>query len=63
MLSSFFAAIPVIILAIANGIDNIGINTYTSTYVPEACKNCPKHPTNGGDGICHCILGGLEIKY
>lgn len=31
--------------------------------LPEACKNCPKHPINGGDGICHCILGLTPITY
>ena len=30
-------------------------------YMPEACMNCPNHPLNGGDGICHCILGLKDI--
>lgn len=30
-------------------------------YIPEACKNCPTHPSNGGSGICHCILGDTII--
>ena len=25
--------------------------------IPKACRNCPNHPSNGGSGICHCILG------
>lgn len=25
--------------------------------VPSYCKACPNHPSNGGSGICHCILG------
>lgn len=28
-----------------------------NSYVTEPCKNCPNHPSNGGSGICHCILG------
>lgn len=31
--------------------------------IPEACKNCPKHPSNGGDGICHCTLGSMKVSY
>ena len=29
--------------------------------VPPACRNCSKHPSNGGDGICACILGQQAI--
>lgn len=36
-----------------HGDDN---NFYTS-YIPEACRNCSNHPSNGGSGICQCILG------
>ena len=25
--------------------------------VPDSCKQCPNHPSNGGSGVCHCILG------
>jgi len=25
--------------------------------IPTACRSCPNHPSNGGSGICHCILG------
>ena len=28
--------------------------TYT---IPEACRSCMNHPSNGGSGICHCTLG------
>lgn len=28
-----------------------------NSYIPEYCKACPNHPSNGGSGICHCILG------
>lgn len=23
----------------------------------DVCKSCTNHPSNGGSGICHCILG------
>lgn len=25
--------------------------------IPLACRSCSNHPSNGGSGICHCILG------
>ena len=27
----------------------------------SACKNCPNNIKNGGSGICHCILGQMQI--
>lgn len=29
--------------------------------IPDACKNCSTHPSNGGSGICNCILGLSKI--
>lgn len=29
----------------------------TLSETPDACKNCPNHPSNGGSGVCNCILG------
>ena len=29
--------------------------------IPYACMGCPNHPSNGGSGICHCILGSKEM--
>ena len=29
--------------------------------IPPACKHCPNHPSNGGSGICHCILGLQQV--
>ena len=29
--------------------------------VPEACRHCSSHPSNGGSGICHCTLGSYTI--
>jgi hypothetical protein len=34
-------------------------NSYSS--IPPACRNCSKHPSNGGDGICFCTLGQSKI--
>ena len=31
------------------------------TYTPQPCRNCSNHPSNGGSGICHCILGSQTI--
>ena len=28
-----------------------------NTYIPEPCKSCSNHPSNGGSGICNCTLG------
>lgn len=27
------------------------------TNIPEACRYCSNHPSNGGNGTCNCILG------
>lgn len=32
-------------------------NEWMLNSVPECCKKCPNHPSNGGSGICHCTLG------
>ena len=34
--------------------NNIGKNL---SETPDACKNCSNHPSNGGSGVCNCILG------
>ena len=30
-------------------------------YIPEACRSCMNHPSNGGTGICHCTLGSPSV--
>lgn len=30
-------------------------------YSNDVCKNCSNHPSNGGSGICNCILGTPPI--
>lgn len=29
--------------------------------IPNACKNCSNHPSNGGTGICNCVLGNQVV--
>lgn len=31
--------------------------------IPVPCRNCLNHPLNGGTGVCHCILGGMQITW
>lgn len=38
------------------------ITDVTLSDIPDACKNCTNHPSNGGTGICHCIMGLREMK-
>ena len=35
------------------------IESYSN--IPESCKLCATHPSNGGDGICWCVLGSYHI--
>lgn len=34
-------------------------STDTGAYVPDHCKNCSNHPSNGGSGNCNCVLGSM----
>lgn len=36
-------------------------NIYSRDTVPDPCKYCATHPSNGGDGICWCVLGVRPI--
>lgn len=44
-----------------NALDNINDNLekLSKQYdnIPEPCKQCNNHPSNGGSGICQCTLG------
>ena len=33
------------------------VTTATTQWIPDACKNCSNHPSNGGSGMCNCTLG------
>lgn len=37
--------------------DYILYDNSLNTNIPDNCKYCTNHPSNGGSGICHCILG------
>lgn len=41
---------------------NFPVN-YPYYPIPATCQKCPNHPSNGGSGICHCILGGYDFTY
>lgn len=28
-----------------------------ATFIPDSCKACSNHPSNGGSGFCNCTLG------
>lgn len=30
--------------------------------IPYACRTCSNHPSNGGSGICHCVMGIPQMK-
>lgn len=38
-------------------------NTATLAFEKPACINCPSNPKNGGDGICFCTLGQINVVY
>ena len=40
-----------------------GVNIFDLMNIPPSCRNCSNHPTNGGSGICHCILGITQVTY
>ena len=35
--------------------------TYTPNYTPSPCTHCSNHPSNGGSGVCMCILGSPKV--
>lgn len=32
----------------------------TNSNIPNCCKNCSNHPSNGGSGVCNCTLPYFE---
>lgn len=36
-------------------------NEVSNNYIPEPCRNCSNHPSNGGSGFCNCMLGQPSI--
>lgn len=42
---------------------NSPIQPSDAFYEQSPCKYCGNHPSNGGSGTCHCILGTLAWGY
>lgn len=38
-------------------ISQINLTIPSGDHIPPACVNCSNHPSNGGSGICNCIMG------
>ena len=36
-----------------------GIKPDAGYYIPECCRNCQNHPSNGGSGVCNCTLPSM----
>ena len=36
--------------------------TIINDSTPECCKSCPNHPSNGGSGICNCVLPYMYLS-
>ena len=32
------------------------VGTISNDSIPDCCKPCPNHPSNGKSGICNCML-------
>ena len=45
-----------------NNIFKLTLPYVDNEFILEPCKSCPNHPSNGGSGICHCMLG-TRIRY
>ena len=37
------------------------ISTISNDSIPECCKPCPNHPSNGGSGVCNCVLPYMSL--
>ena len=44
-------------------VDGYNSNNTTSNFSQTACISCPSNPNNGGDGICFCTLGQMNVIY
>ena len=31
------------------------------SFIPESCRACSNHPSNGGSGFCNCTLGHFKV--
>ena len=32
-----------------------------NSYIPEVCRSCSNHPSNGGSGFCNRVLGTPQV--
>lgn len=46
-----------------NSNDSYPKASLVGNFEQSACTNCPSNPKNGGDGICFCTLGQMNITY
>lgn len=37
--------------------------SHINSYKQSPCDGCSNSPKNGGSGICHCILGQMNVVY
>lgn len=37
------------------------LNIKSYDNIPDSCRYCATHPSNGGDGICWCVSGSYHI--
>lgn len=42
---------------------NLATSSTITAFGTKACENCPSNPKNGGDGICFCTLGQINVVY
>lgn len=42
---------------------NLETSSTITAFGMKACENCPSNPKNGGDGICFCTLGQINVVY
>ena len=38
------------------------VGTIGNDSIPGCCKSCPNHPSNGGSGICNCVLPYISLS-
>lgn len=42
---------------------NLATSSTITAFGTKACENCSSNPKNGGDGICFCTLGQINVVY
>ena len=42
---------------------NLETSSTITAFGTKACENCPSNQKNGGDGICFCTLGQINVVY